>query len=818
MDEVRLAVRRVRLRRAATLASIATLACAIAASATAWSVVSAVLLRPVPVRDPGRLVVLGYPLKYGPAAGAVQDGVVYPMFQAIRDADVFQEVSAQWASALTLNVDGGAGASRASVGFIDRDWLSVLGVPVPLGRPFVDADDRRGATPVALITDRYWRGTLDADPHVIGRSIRIGDNPVTVVGVLPRGFLGTHLADAPDVFLPLQTIAVFGSPLTNYFADPAHPSSPTAGVSVVGRMRPGQTAAEVSRRLNTLPAIASHHDELALLPIETAALPPVSRSSLRRFTMLLGATVACLLLIGCSAVGTLLLTRTEARREEFATCIALGASRMRLAWGVALEGLLLSAAGATLAIPVAAWLMRGLSAFQLPGHIDISRLSLSLDWRTVASAGVAAMFATALVALIAAGAGFTGSFAQALRSRGGTTPVVRRGSRSLLVTVQVALALVLTVGAGLFARSLNASLRLNSGIDADTLVTAYVSLNTRGHASPENAAFFAAVEQRLTTDPAVASVACTASRGSMLGSLTIDGISRPLPSAVTFDEVGWRYFSTMGLAVSEGRGFATADASEAANTVIVSESFAKFIGAGRSALGHRITLFWSEGDNPPAVVTVIGVVPDVVLDVNAAQPLAAYLPLPAAAPDPGRTIVVRAASSAGPRFSADAAKRAIAAALKTVNPTIVPLSMSTISERISRQMTSQQFGLVIVGGLALLAVLLTAVTASVLADSLVGLRRREMGIRAALGATASQLAGIVLYENARLVSAGVVCGFAVVWLASRSVRALLFQVQPLDPATLALAAYAIGLIAALVSLKPALRAARADVAQDLRQE
>jgi putative ABC transport system permease protein len=811
MDEIRQALRRLRARPVATLASIVTLGCAIAASATAWSIVSGVMLRPVPARDAGRLVVLGYPQQFGPAAGSVYDGVIYPTLPAVRDSGIFQQVSGQWATPLKLTVDAGAGLARLEVGFIDRELPSLLGVPIRLGRAFTAGDDRQGAAPVALLSDRYWRDSLGGNSAVIGRTIRVGGKPVVVVGVLGHRFLGTHLANSFDVFLPLRQIAAFGSPYNNYFADPNHDSSPWAGLTVIGRLRPGQSRSEVLQRLRALPAIGARRDRLAFLSLETAALPVAARGSMKEFTTLLGATVGCLLLVGCSAVGILLLTRTEARRPELATCLALGASRARLAAGIVWEGIILSAAGTAVAIPTASWLMHALTAFQLPGGIDISRLNLSMDARAVFSAAGAAVVAMLLISGTAVGVGLTAKLADTLRSRGGTTPALKGMRRSLLVTAQVALAVVLTIGTGLFARSLIASQRLNSGIEADRVVTAYVSRDTGGRPSPDDPSFFARLEQRLSIDPAFASVAYTVSRGSMQGSLTIDGISRPLPSQVSFDAIDTNYLRTLGVRVIEGRGFMPAEA-DATNVAIISSSFARFIGTGRSALGHRVMLPWREMDKPAAVVTVVGVVPDIVLDVSALQPLAVYLPLPASAPDPARTITVRVASTS------EAGKRAIAAAVKETDPAIVPLEMSTISESIAEQMAPQQFGIVIVGGLAILAVLLTAVTAYVLADALVGLRRREMGIRAALGATRSRIAGIVLYENARLVLSGVFCGFAVVWLASRAIRSLLFEVQPLDGATLAIAGSAVAIVAGLVSLRPALRAASVDIAQDLRHE
>jgi predicted permease len=812
MDELRFALRRLTARPAASLVSIATLGFAIGAAAAAWSLLSAALLHPLPVRDPDRLAVVGQRMDYGAGAGLLSDGVLYPTFQAIQQAGIFETSAAHWTRPLTLTAESAGAPARISAGFVTPNFFSTLGVTVARGREFAASDDRRGAPPVAILTERYWRQAFARESAVLGRTIRIADKAVTIVGVLQPGFRGVHLGDEPDLFLPFQTIADLGSPFMNYFAEPNHQSSPTAGVGGVGRLRPGATGDEARARLRELPALSAFEIEhVGLMEINVAALPPLARRSLPQFTVLLASTVGLLLLIGCTAVGTLLLVRTESRREEFAMCMALGASRWTLARGIGFEGFLIAAAGGVFAVPAASWLMHGLRVFQLPGRVDVSRLDLAIDGRVILVCAGAALAATLIVTLLAVVFGFTANVADALRSRSATR-MTRRWPRTLLVCAQIAVTVVLVTGAGLFVRSLIAALELNSNLDASRLLTTYVTLDAFGRPSPRDTSFFDDLLARLDRDPALASVSYSISRGSMLGKLTVDGVKRQYPSAVTFDGIDERYFRTLAIPVVNGRPFASTDRNGAPPVAIASQSFANLIAPGGSALGHRITMTESRQGHPPDVTQVVGIVPDVVDNVNALEPLAIYLPIAQLTPGASRTITVRTAGDV------NAARRTVLATIRAMDPSVIPRPPVTIEETILKQMNAQQFGAVVLAALATLAVLLTALGTYVLAESMTSMRLREMGIRASLGATGLQLAALVLRESGRLAGLGVLCGILFAWLGADAIRALLFRVQPLDPLTLAAAAGLIFVVTAIVSVRPAIRAARVDVAQLLRQE
>ena len=819
MDELRLAVRRLTKRPGASFVSIVTLACAIGAAAATWSLLSAVLLRPLPVKEAGRLVVPGTITKFGQVS-AVSHGFNYTLVPAIRDARIFESVAAEWAPPLLLltATAGGSLPVRTSVGFATHDLFDVLGVEVPLGRRFTADDDRRGAAPVAILTDRYWRRAFEARADVIGRTITIAGKAATVVGVAQRGFRGLDLSEAVDVYLPFMTIAGVGSSNTNYFAEAGHPSSPTAGVRLVGKLRKEMSGEQAAARLAGLDLpnyrAGGPRPAYVLTPINQAATPARARAGMIEFTRLLGTTVALLLLIGCGTVGMLLLIRTEARREELALCVALGASRGRLARGIAFEGALLSAAGAIAAVPVAWWLFTGMSASQLPGRIDIGLLDLTLDARVVASAATFALLASLVISLIAATFGIRANAGESLRTRGGATPhVTRRRTRAALVTAQVAVALVLVAGAGLFARSLSAALSLNAGVDMDRILSGNIYLGAYGYNVPRATAFFDDLHARLSANSAVESVAYGVSQGGMGGKLSVDDVPRQFPSDVWFTSVDDNYFRTMGLNVIAGRTFAEGDRPGAPLVAIVSESFARRLAdGGSSPIGRRVKMPHSRGGRPPDVMEVVGVVGDVVTRVSVLEPLDMYFPVRQADPATARIVVVRAAATS------DAARREIIGAVKTIDPVVAPSTLITLEERIGQQMAPQRLGVMVLGALGIIAVLLTILGTYVVSESMAAMRMREMGIRAALGATRRQLGAIVIAETGRLVGAGLVVGLGLAWIGANSIRAFLFQVEPFDPLTLTAVASTILILALIVSVRPALRAARVDLGTVLKDQ
>jgi putative ABC transport system permease protein len=813
LDDARLARRRLAKRPAATAASVFALAVGIGSAAATWSLLSSALLRPLSVGTPDRLFVVEA-LRERTRGGVDTDqAYVYPTYRAIRDAGVFEGLAAGGSWSL-LVTERDAVPQPRTVYFASHDFFATLGVPVR-GRGFEPNDDRRGASLVAVISDRYWRRVLGADPSAIGQTVRVSNTPATIVGIAPRGFRGLSLVEAPDLYLPLHTVADVGGADVNYFAEPIPParSSPTSWIQIVGRLTSAAAAADAAVRLR----VASPNARIfyRLVNVNTAAIPEIVRAGVAQFTQLLTITVGLLMLVGCLSVGMLLLVRTEARRDEFAMCLALGGTRLGLARGIVIEGALLSLAGAVLAVPVASWALRAMSGFMLPGQIDVELLDLAIDARALAAIAAGGTVSILLVSFVAAAFGYSPNIADVLRSRAGATPrVTRRRTRAALVTAQVAVALVLLAGAGLFARSLAAALAINPGFDASRVVTGSVQLRQYGYTPQRAGAFFDQLRERLDAAPNIQSAAIIRWYGSTgtMGRVTVDGVSRQFPSELNAIAVDDRYFRTLGMRIVKGRDFSSHDTMTAPLVVIVSESLGRAIAAGGDPVGHRITdAFAKIGQASADVAEIVGVVPDVITNVADSSPLVKYYSLYQRDVLPHGTLVLRTEDSG-------AAIREAMSAIRSLDSLVTPPTMLTIEDQLRRQMSAQSLGGFVLGALGGIAILLTLLGAYVLAESTSTVRRREFSIRRALGATRTRLGSLALAETVRLVGIGLVAGLALAWAGAGAIRTFLFRVEPLDPLVLLSVSTGILVVTLLVSLKPALDAARVDVAHLLRDQ
>jgi putative ABC transport system permease protein len=816
MGELKLAFRRLRQRPAATAASIVTLACGIGAAAATWSLLSAVLLHPLPIERPGDVYVLGE-LRSVRGLSPVSEAHVYQVFQRVRASGAFPRVAGGGAATGPLLVDTHGSLVRTPVYFATHDWFDLLGVRIALGRSFTAEEDRRGAAPTVVISDGYWRRIYGADPSILGRSVVVANVPATIIGVTAAGFRGLDLARSPDLYLPLHTVEDIAAITGNYLQDGSRPNySPTGWITIVGRLTPRTKPSEVIARAAAAysPIPGRTAPGFTLVPVETAALPAMARQGIAQFSRLLALTVGMLLLVGCATVGMLLLLRTESRREELATCLALGARSSQLARGIVLEGLLLSAASALLALPIASGWFLAFRGFQLPGGVRLDLLGLGVDRGVLVAAGASSVLATLVVGVAAAISATSGNVADALRSRTGSTPrATRRVVRTFLVTAQVAVALVLLSGTGLLARSLSAALELNPGFETGRLVSGSATLAQLGYTADRSSELGAELRSRVAGTATVRSLAINAHQGGMgaFGRLVIDGQPRQFPSMVAFHAIDEHYFATLGLRPTSGRDFAPTDGSAAPRVVIVSESFGRMIANGGSPLGRRIRATSYRPPAPPAEQEIVGVVPDVITTVGIDEPLVMYLPIAQTSRGANLEFLARAAVTPA------AAMRDIAAAIKELEPRIVSVPMSTMREQMGAQMGPQRLGVRVLGGLSAIALLLTALGTFVLAETMMTNRAREFGIRAALGARAPQLIALVMGEIVRLVGAGLAIGLLLAWLGANTIRAFLFKVEPLDASTLAAVAALIAGIALAVSVKPARRAARVDVSSMLRE-
>lgn len=809
------------------MASVAALACGIGAAIATWTLVSAVLLKPLPLEAPDQLFQVDPPIPDGIAfAPGVVFGHSYPEYQAIRASGVFGGIAAGGPQDMLVTEQGGV-PRRREVYFADHNFFAALGVGSAYGRTFAENEDRPGAPPVAVLSDHYWRRVLNADPNVLGLTVSVSGTQVTIIGILPRGFRGLHLSEAPDLYLPLQIAAdIDHEPFT--IMDPLGPR--LAWIRMVGRLRPGDTPAAAETRLNAVQIDCTTCEQVrggigpfVLTNVNTAAVPFGVRADMAQFTTLLSITVGLLLLVGCLTVGMSLLVRTEDRRDELALCLALGATRLRLASSVAVEAAILCALSAVLAVPVALWLIYGVRAFQLPGEVGIQQLDLTLaagPWLKVTGMALAAICVIALLASLVAAGAAAGS---PLQSRALTAPrVTRRGPPMALVAGQVAITLVLVTGAGLFTRSLIEALSLNTDIDTDRVFTANLDLGQYRYTEERASIFIDELRERLRQNRIIESVSIRQGIGSAQAGVRVmtDGVQRELPSGLSYVAVEDDFFSTVGLPMVSGRGFSRSDIADTPMVAVVSESLGRLVADGGNPIGHRISDWASMGrvlmgQGLPDYAEIIGVVPDLITNVDLTAPLVVYHPLPPVASAGslrGKTLFVRASADSS------AAMRETLATAKALDPQVALQDVMTLDESIGRQMNPQRFGIHVLGALGGIALVITVLGTYTIAESMVVRRRRELSIRAALGADSVQLRRIVLSDTTRMVGIGLIAGLVLVVLGARLIRSLLYHVQPLDPLVLSMVSIVILGLALLVSLRPALEATRLDLTRSLREE
>ena len=809
MRDLRLAIRRILREPARTLASTAALAVAIAVATVTWTLVSATLVHPLPVPAIDRWVVV----HTDGDGGRVKREFAYPAFTRIRDAGVFERTLGAWVplESLVLTLDGTT--RRARAGFVSGDYLTSLGIGLQLGRPFTTGEDRPGAPPVAVATDRFWRTALGGSRDVVGRTVQLGRGHATIVGVTTTGFRGLDLSEAPDLYLPLSVIAALGPPATNYFADPGHSAAPTAGVRILGRLRDGDGSTQASARLAAAAASSEWLDStaLGLAPLTSVALKGDARAGVIVFSRMLTVTVALLLLLGCAAIGLGLLMAVESRRRELATCLALGASLWALLRGLTLEAAAIAGVAAVAALPIAYALLHALRAYSLPGGVSIDLLGVQLDTQAMA-----ACLVTGIVAFVALTASTSAYAYGRLRSItmlvSGTRGAgdTRARSWTAMLAIQVAVALVLLSGARLFVRSLQAAFDLNDTLPSARVVRAELNLAAYGYETLTATAFFEQWQARMQASPAIAVAAYAVDEGGMgtHGRLIVDGEPRRFPDIVRFKAVSPEYFSAMGLTVTDGRGLDGRDTAAGVPVAIASASLARAVAGGGSVVGHAVAI---PRRGAAARVTIVGVVPDVIDDVDALRPLTLYMPMAQRPLTAYRSVILRAAGDV------DAARLAALGTARGLDSGVVVPPLPTLREDVERQMESQRLGSAILGMLGIVAVLLTMVSTYVLAAAAAVARTGEVGIRLALGASRRQVIALLLRDASRPIVIGLAIGAALVWSGAGALRALLFQVEPTDPWTLIEVVALLIVVAAAASLAPALSAARTDVAGTLRR-
>ncbi len=787
-----------------TLIAVLTLALGIGANTAIFSVVHTVLLRPLPFPEPERLVVLA---TTGVGA-AYRAGVAYPDYADWRTrAQSFED------TACFLNTGFNLTGVEPPVGVPGRrvnwNFFPMLGVKPQLGRLFAASDDQAGATPTAIISHGLWREKFGSDAAVIGKTISLDGNQFEVIGVLPPGF---ELLRRDDIFVPL---GLWFTPDHNILK-----RSNQFPLYVLGRLKRGVTEEQARTELAAVAAqLAREYPTTNSNRSATAiGLADLQVENVRPVLLVLLGAVGCVLLIACVNVANLMLVRAAGRERELAVRLALGAGRGRIVRQLLTESLLIAALGGAAGLLLGAWGISSLTALVPPDllQLDQVRLNQTVLLFTLGVSVLTGLLFGLLPALHAARTDLNTSLKEGGRSTVGSA--WERARKGLLVA-EVGLALVLLVGAGLMLRTLQRLTRVDPGFNAANLLTLQFTLPGRVYNRERRLEFFRDCRARIEALPGVRSAAFAMS-------LPIDGSSwnspfivadKPVPPPgelpfAAFTPASANYFETMGIRLLGGRVFSEAEMADTPAVTVINESLARRLWPGEDAVGKRLKQ--GAAESQAAWREVAGVVADVKLNgVEREAPMQAYLPL-AQRNSSYVGLVVR--TTGDPLASAAAVEQAIHALDKDL-----PVRSRSMDQLMGNAIARQRLTLTLLAGLALLALLLAGVGIYGVMSYAVEQRTHEIGIRVALGAQTPDVLRLVIRQGMTLASVGVVIGVATALALAKlmtSFSALLYGVKPTDPATFALIALLLLLVALLVCWIPARRAARVDPMVALRCE
>jgi predicted permease len=787
-----------------TVAAVLTLALGIGANTAMVSLAESTLLRPLKVADPDRLVAFTWSSSYPD----------YKVFAERRD--IFSGAAAIAGEDLQLSVDGRSELVRAA--FVSGNTFGVLGVAPAVGRTLLDADDVPNGPVVAVLGHDYWARRFGSSDAAIGRTIQLNGRPATVVGVAHKGFRGTSLFSNPDVYVPATAVPQVGTGFYSRVDILGYRG--IVWLNVIGRLRDGQTVGQAASAVDAQyralhpPEPGAKPESLQLTPLTTRALGGRNAPAVRRFVMLLVGVVGMTLLIGCANLANLLLARTAARRREVGVRLAIGASRGRVVVQSLAESVVLSLVGGAAGLGVAWIALRILAAYQLPGGIDIADLGLSLSGLTLGVTAVLSLGAGLLFGAAPAWRASRTDVMGTLRSETGGTPP-RGGVRSALVTAQVALSLVLLAGSGLFLRSLVHAVAIPLGFNVDGVATASVNLGLARYDAPRARAYFDAALERVRALPHVQAAAWSTlvpTNGLMMTDIEIEGY-RPAAGesmSVYTSQPGPGYFEAAGTRVISGRAFTSDDRRSAPRVAIVNRAAAERFWPGRSAIGGRLKP-WRED-----WATVVGVVEDTKVRQLDERPVSYfYIPLDQSGDGAlldAAHLFVRTSGSPG-----DVLPR-IARELRALDPDAPVYAVTTFAERVRELVLPQRMGATLFGLFSLLAVSLAAVGVYGVTSYVTSLRRREIGVRIALGAGRAHIRAIVLRDALGPIAAGIALGVLLAAWSARFARAFLYDVSPRDPMTLAGVTALLVIVALAATWLPARRAARLDPVKALRQD
>jgi putative ABC transport system permease protein len=805
LQDVRYALRSLRRTPGFAMVAILTLALGIGASTAIFTVVNAVLLRPLPFDHPERLVMLWE----RPPSGEPHNVASPANFTAWK-AQARSVTGLAATYQMKMNLTGGGEPEELRTGVATDNFFRTLGVKAARGRVFTPGESAGEGGAVVVLSHGLWVRRFGADPSVIGRTLLLNDQPLQVVGVLPASF--SYLDARADIWAPTEFPA----------------ESRGRFLTVVGRLAPGAT---VERARAEMEAIAKRTEVEAPQfntgwSVNPVPLHEESTGAVRPALMLMGAGVAFLLLIACANVANLLLGRSAGRRREVAVRFSLGATRGRVVRQMLVESLVMAAAAGVLGLALA-WWGTGVMVRLLPDEVLPRLAEVHVDARVAAFAVACSVLTGVLFGIAPALSASAVRLVDALRDggRGSTGGRARVRMRGALVATELAMAMVLLVGAALLGRSFARMVSVEPGFQPEGAVTVRFTLPRARYAeAPAQRQFYRALFNRTAQIPGVHAAGTIwylpMSGEKSATNFVIDGRPKPAPGAEPDADiriVGGEYFKAMGIALRRGRVFAETDREDGPDVFVINDELARTYFPGQDPVGKRIGYDWGRTVNGKPeffrlMGTVVGVVGSVHENGLTAQAAPAIYRWYRQEPPTRSNLVVRTAGDPA------AVVPALVAAVHAVDPQIAVADARTLEEVVGGTIARPRLSLTLFGFFAAMAMLLASIGIYGVIAFSVAQRRGELGVRMALGASRGDVTRLVVGQGMAMAAAGVGAGLVGALLLTRLMSSLLFGVRPTDPAALLGAAVFLGGVALLASWVPARRAARTDPMLALRAE
>jgi predicted permease len=806
-QDIRYGWRQLLKRPGFTALAILSMALGIGANTAIFSLVDTVLLRPLPVRDPSQLIAVDGQLRNG-TEFTLQS---YLNYKDYRDRNtVFSGLLAYRFVVASLSHNG---INERVWGFdVSGNYFDGLGVKPALGRSFLAEEDQTpDSHPVVILSHACWQKRFAGDPAIVGQKILLNTHPFTVVGVAPKGFVGTEVAYAPEFWVPMMMSKQI-EPGSTWLDDRA-----SDNLFVVGRLKPGTTVAQAKAQLDvvTEQMAKEHPKENAgrrVLLMPPGLFIPDIRNSIFAFSGLLAVVGALVLLLACVNLANLLLARATERRKEIGIRLAVGASRSRLVRQLLTESVLLSVMGGGVGLLFAIWTNQLVASIKLPTDIALL-FDLRIDWRVLVFTLVLSLLTGIAFSLIPALQSSKPDLVPALKDENSLAGFRRSRLRNALVIAQIALSLVLLISAGLIVRSLQAAQRMRPGFNPQNAIALSFDLGLQGYDDAKGRAFYRRVMDRAAAIPGVRSVAATDVLPLALdySSNTVYIEGQPVRSKSEMPVVipysaSPGFFETMGMPL-RGRNFLPNEDKKDSRVAVVNETFARRFFPGQDPIGKRYN---HTGPNDP-FWQIIGVVPDGKYNTLGEEPKAVvYRPLRYF--DGQFTLIAR--TDGDPRVVLAALRRAV----QELDPTLPIYDAKTLTEHMNIPLFPAKMAAGILASFGVLALLLAAVGIYGVMSYVVAGRTREIGLRMALGAQTADVLRLILRQGMLLAMIGTIIGLTIGLGGTHLLKTLLYGVSAADPVTFAIVTLLLGSVTFFACWLPALRAARVDPMNALRAE